>query len=141
MPPINEYKCDKCRFALPEGWGGYIYVIDDLGERIVCPHPAEDATIRQVLGDDESDEVIKERTGFNSHCVCLKCLRQFDLDLGDDERANPWPQMCGAQFRRDERKCPHCESSRVRTAFEMIDQRCPKCKRGKIEMIDTGNVC
>lgn len=26
MPPINQYKCDKCGFALPSGWGGYMYV-------------------------------------------------------------------------------------------------------------------
>lgn len=29
MPPINEYRCDRCGFAMPEGWGGYKYVEAD----------------------------------------------------------------------------------------------------------------
>ena len=39
MPPIDDYKCNKCGLSLPSGWGGYIYVIDGSGKRIVCPHP------------------------------------------------------------------------------------------------------
>lgn len=50
MPPINEYKCNKCGFSLPMGWGGYIYVQDDNGKRIVCPHPGEGQTVAEVLG-------------------------------------------------------------------------------------------
>jgi DNA-directed RNA polymerase subunit RPC12/RpoP len=41
MPTISDYKCDKCGFSLTSGWGGYMYVMDQTGKRIVCPHPVE----------------------------------------------------------------------------------------------------
>lgn len=37
-----------------------------------------------VLGRNATPDLIKERTGFNSHCVCLDCLHQFDADLRDE---------------------------------------------------------
>jgi hypothetical protein len=110
-----------CEFHFPSGWGGYTYVTDLNGNRIICPHPLEDERIRKVLGEEASWELIQERTGFNSDCVCLECLTQFNLDLD-----------------RDPRICIKCRSGNVRTLNELIDQQCPKCKKGMIREIDTG---
>ena len=77
MPFINEYKCKKCGFTLPEGWGMNFYVEDYEGNRIASGHPGKRADVEQVLGADISLELIRERTGFNSNCICLKCLHEF----------------------------------------------------------------
>ena len=114
MPGINEYICSECGFSLPTGWGGVMYVLDDEGKRIACPHPGETATVAHVLGKSSSlpEELRKEversggeltydlylkwqsdpevmrfvnsRTGDNSDCVCRDCLHQFTADLDDE---------------------------------------------------------
>jgi hypothetical protein len=138
MPPIDEFKCNKCDFSLPRGWGGYMYVLSENGERLVCPHPAEYSKIKQVLGHIPSEEEIKQKTGFNSYCVCLDCLHQFELDLGKNETANPWRENYSAQTPRDKRQCPECHSTDVKTEYELIGEPCPKCRKGKIKKISTG---
>ena len=75
MPRINEYKCSKCDLRLPKGWGYQFHVEDDKGERVACYHPQERRFVKQVLGEKASIlEVVRERTGFNSRCICLDCL-------------------------------------------------------------------
>ncbi len=69
MPAINEYKCSKCDFKLPEGWGTLFYVIDDQGYRVHCLHPGEQREVEEVLGKHVPIETVWERTGFVSHCV------------------------------------------------------------------------
>lgn len=96
-------------------------MIDEHGERIICPHPGELVTVARVLGENASQELIEARTGFHSDCVCADCLHQFQLDV-----------------RRDERKCQHCNSRNVHTAREMIGKVCPKCNEGTVEEIETG---
>jgi hypothetical protein len=139
--------------------------------RVECPHPGELDTVMLVLGRNATPDLIKERTGFNSHCVCLDCLHQFDADLRD-EIANPWRLFYDApdkgtffrglkklfavnekciprevwkeiseDWEKDERKCPQCGSSNVKTVFELIGEPCPKCKEGTIEEIATGIMC
>ena len=135
MPHIFEYKCSLCEFTMPTGWGGYMYVIDNNGRRIVCPHPGEASVVAEILkidedtlfgfpwllrSDDAPVQLLEERTGFNSYCVCLDCVSQFELDID-----------------RDERKCPKCGSEKVRTEPEMVGEPCPKCKKGTVELIDT----
>ena len=130
MPTISDFRCNKCKFSLPSGWGGYTYVQDDNGERIICPHPAESQTIAEVLGlkeneifppgNEEIRMLLKERTGFASNCLCLNCLKTFELDLA-----------------KHERRCPECDSYNVRAALEMIGQKCPKCNWGYIAEIET----
>jgi len=116
-----------------------MYVEDDGGERVVCPHPGERRKVAEVLGQDANSELIKARTGFNSDCVCLDCLEQFELDIGDDEQSrSSWRYFYGATRRKDERRCPHCNSRNVKTVFEHIGSACPKCSEGIIEEIHTG---
>lgn len=139
MPPVKNYKCDKCGFSLPSGWGGFMYVTDPRGRKILCPHPGEAETVEMVLGPISlSDRAISERTGFNSNCICLNCLKQFDLDLGEDY----WwfTAKAIARVRKDKRVCPKCKSQKVYSIREMIGKPCPKCKKGHIEEIFTGMI-
>lgn len=139
MPPINKYLCDQCGLALPSGWGGYLYVINDAGERIVCPHPGEGFTIAKVLGSDASPETVRARIGFNSYCLCCDCLHQFEADIVDESR-NVWRDYYGTVVGRDPRRCPACGSSLVRTVWELVGRPCPKCETGTIVEVETGVV-
>ena len=136
MPNIDSFKCDNCDFTLPSGWDGYTYVKDNSGKKIICPHPGESDTIAEVLGLDDNDiggfpwlppqdeamqKLLMEKTGFNSHCVCLNCLNKFDLDVMKEERI-----------------CPECNLKTVKTELEMVGQQCPKCKEGTIRKLWTG---
>lgn len=138
--------------------------------RIECPSPSEEDTVELVLGRNATFELRKERTGFNSYCVCLDCLHQFEADLRD-EVANPWRSDYDApdadtflmglsrliavnkkaipsevwkeitkEWKKDERECPKCGSKNVKTEFELIGKPCPKCKEGTIEEIETGKI-
>ncbi|MDY3558880.1 hypothetical protein R5W23_006056 [Gemmata sp. JC673] len=116
MPPISSYACNECDFELPSGWGGYTYAVDNSGQRVVCPHPGEFHTVYQVTGLNYTDAQNAGRVGFAQHCVCLDCLRQFDLDL-----------------ERDAVLCLECSSRQVRSLRESVGQKCPRCKVGLIE--------
>lgn len=147
MPPINDYRCSKCELSFPRGHGGFMYVEDDDGKRIVCPHPGEARTVERVLGKNASKDLRKKRTGFSSYCICLDCLHQFEADLRD-EKLNEWrfgygfpsfkDAFRGTPGMKDERKCPKCSSINVKTVFELIGNPCPKCQEGIIEEIETG---
>ena len=123
-----------------------MYVVDDCGVRIACPHPGESEIIERVLGPDAPRELIKARTGFNSDCVCLDCLQQFQADLGHQSRSLLENASCTCLTRianmaspdKDDRLCPKCGSENVRTLREMIGERCPACGVGTIQEISTG---
>lgn len=145
MPPIFKYKCSKCRFRLPDGCGTGLYVVNDRGERIICPHPAEDRFVKEALGERASSlEVVRERTGFISECVCLDCLHQFDADLGEvgysPYEGPPEKHKRRLKREKDRRECPKCKSANVKTELEMVGQTCPKCKEGVIEEWWTGDI-
>lgn len=64
---------------------------------------------------------IRERTGFNSDCICTTCCASFSLDI-----------------RRDPRRCPECKNVTVKTVRELVGASCPKCKQGKVQKLNTG---
>ena len=146
MPSINEYRCNKCKFKMPKGWGYDFYVENDKGERIHCGHPSERMHVHEVLGERASiPEVVRERTGFNSHCICLDCLHQFRADLGSIKKYywSPYEQYLENHLPRpkqakDKRECPECKSKNVKMELEMVGEPCPQCKEGVIEEIFTG---
>ncbi len=117
--------------------------------RVTCPHPVEHETFARILGERAPKELVKNRTGFNSYCICFDCLHQFEADLRD-EKVNEWRFWYGfpsfkEAFRspkppkmKDERKCPKCGSKNVKTVFELFWKPCPKCKEGMIVEIETG---
>jgi hypothetical protein len=139
MPAIYKFKCNKCSLTLPTGWGYCFYVENDKGKRIDCLHPSEDKGAEQVLGEKPSLELVLERTGFNSFCICLDCLYQFKADLGVFE--GYWtPYGAGlyeSKQQKDKRECPKCKSKNVKTELEIVGNTCPKCKEGTIEQIWT----
>jgi rubredoxin len=115
--------------------------------RIPCPHPLEKEHAERILGVPSAHQLFKQRTGFNSYAICLDCLHQFEADFRD-EKVNEWRLWYGypsfkEAFRgepqvKDERRCPRCGSANVKTAFELIGKKCPRCKVGVIEEIETG---
>ena len=145
MPRINEYKCSQCGFTLETGWGYRFYVEDDNGRRVDCYHPMEGSNVVEVLGEHPSLELIRERTGFNSFCVCLDCLEQFKADLGQDGWS-PYDlylehhHLPRSKQAKDKRQCPMCRSKRVKAELELAGETCPKCNEGVIEEIWTGRV-
>ena len=136
MSNTNGYRCTRCALNFPDGQGGKMYVLDDTGTRVICPHPGEEAEVARVLGVKEralrcpyepsTTKTAKHhhqdvfhlalmRTGFLSDCVCHDCLAQFGLDL-----------------QQDEKRCPMCCSSEVTAFQDLIGQPCPSCKQGTI---------
>lgn len=124
MPVIYNYRCTNCNLSFPQGWGGYMYVKNSYGEKIVCMHPVEMDIVYEVLGKDASDELIHTMTGQNSDCICLSCLSQFEMDVD-----------------KEKRDCPICHSNQVSAVLELVQGQCPACKVGIIVQEDTGWQC
>ncbi len=66
MPPIHRYACNECNFELPAGWGGYTYAVNDLGQRVVCPHPLEFAIIQRTTGLNYTEATQTGRVGYTT---------------------------------------------------------------------------
>jgi len=60
MPPIYRFECNNCEFAFPSGWGSCQYVIDDDGNRIICPHPSEYYQAVETIGVEKFNEIYKQ---------------------------------------------------------------------------------
>lgn len=121
---IYEVKCDNCDFHVNTGTGRLVYVTDDRGERIICPHPNEFSIIEEVLGARaRSERTHKDRVGFLQVWVCLDCLSKSRLDLD-----------------KEEHRCGQCGSLRGKSDKELIDNTCPKCTKGTIRLLDTGEI-
>jgi hypothetical protein len=139
-----------------------MYVEDESGERIACGHPCEDSVVERVLGVSFDQiglsvfdsirprwwwlkkkrniySLIREKTGYNSFCICLDCLNKMALDLGDEK--SKWRSQYGYNRAKDARICGKCNSHNVRTLAESVDRLCPVCKKGKIAVIFSGTVC
>lgn len=122
------FRCNICGYFLDESYGGYLYLKNNNGVRVPLKDKDEQEAVAQILLSEEESahnnnwgcfqeiiDVIEERVGYMSACICLKCLDQFGLDL-----------------RKDAILCPHCKSDHVRTFLELADKRCPKCQSGHI---------
>ena len=117
---ISDFYCDTCSFQMPSGFGEYRYIVTDDGERQTLQHPGEALQIRNVLGEDASDELIEERTGYVAFYACRDCAEVFELD------------------REAEKVCPECSSSDVVTEWDLVDESCPKCGDGTFVQETTG---
>ena len=103
--------------------GKLLYALTETGERIACPHPAELAYARDVIGEHATEEELKHRTGIHVHCYCHECDTQVDLDL---ERDGP--------------TCPQCGADAVSSIFELVESDCPQCQDGTIVSEDAGAI-
>jgi hypothetical protein len=160
MPLISDFRCDRCGFVLPTGWGGADYVLDEAGTRIVCPHPAEQAKAIQVISrsiPDFAEQLRRTRARFYRQRL------QLQTWLARVQRrappVDPWTilrertgfnadavcRRCLEQFEldteRDPRICPACGDPDVKTVSELVDRSCPECILGVIRCIRTGAEC
>ena len=120
MPQVNKFKCNKCDFEMPSGWGGYIYVIDFFGARVICEHPGEGRKVLQVTGFSITEAEQKGLVGKISYCICLNCLAQYELD-----------------FDKDEKTCKICGSRQIVSEKQLVGNKCPKCKDSDFEEVLT----
>ena len=121
MPTWTKAECNNCDFSMPLYPSSKSYIIDDNGEKILLRHPGENATIKRVLGDDYSIELLRERIRHISWIICLDCFHRFDLDMKEEELI-----------------CPECNSNNIKASYQLIGEECPHCKIGAIEEHDTG---
>jgi len=99
MVEIDNFKCEKCDFFMPPGWGWYGYTIGKNGKRIECPHPLD----------------FMIAAGSNSYCVCLDCLEQFEIDLKKDKRKCPKCKSTSIKTELEliNNTCPKCKIGKV----------------------------
>lgn len=109
---IRDFYCDTCDFQMPSGFGEYMYVVDDEGERHRLQHPGEGLQIRKILGEDASDDLIEERRGYRAYYVCRECGHAFEEERDEDVG------------------CPECGSGDVVTQNELVGESCPRCEDG-----------
>jgi hypothetical protein len=114
MPGVYEFSCSTCDFTTM-GSDPHLYVVDANGERIICIHPGEEGTIAEVLGEDASPELIRQRVGWFTTYMCFECAMQLHIDNKQD------PVICGK-----------CGSTQVVEMEKWEGQLCPKCKAGRI---------
>ena len=130
---VFGYRCHICGFVLDESNGGFLYLTNNNGVRV----PLKDKDAREMIahllvleegapegGDPDNChefvDIMEERVGYLSACICMNCLDQFGLDL-----------------RKDTIECPRCKSDRVRTFLEISNKRCPKCQSGYMDKLNT----
>lgn len=105
---------------MPSGFGEYMYVVDDGGERHELSHPCEELQIRKILGADASDELVEDRRGFRAYYVCRECGHAFEEERDEAQR------------------CPKCSCSDVLTQNELVGESCPRCGEGTFVDETTG---
>ena len=88
-----------------------MYVRDALDNRVVCPHPLEESTIRRITGLTWHEARSKGLIGHVTDCLCFECGEQCQLDL-----------------ERDVKKCAKCNSLNLRSAAACLGSNCPRCK-------------
>ncbi len=113
MPPIGEFRCSACAFALPIG--RLLYVVNAAGERVKAPHPLEFAILQNVFGRQPAPEETRTRTGWLAFCVCPGCRATFEVDLD-----------------REGKNCPVCPQSALLEGEELEGKRCPICAQGTV---------
>lgn len=113
MPPIDSYKCTKCDFRMPSGWGTYLYALDSDNNRIRCPHPGEHAAVKRITGLPLDEAKERNLVGRVSYCVCKDCSELHELDL-----------------KKDPIRCTKCNSLDIVSQTKLIGDMCPKCKKG-----------
>jgi DNA-directed RNA polymerase subunit RPC12/RpoP len=120
----SGFRCTSCGFTLDASCGGYLYVKNNNGVKVPLKGKAEQEAIAHILLNEELSlrcddpghshetmDVIEERVGYISACVCMNCLDQFGLDL-----------------RKDTMECPRCRSGHVSTFLEIMYKPCPRCQ-------------
>ena len=125
MGIIRSIKCSTCSFTLIAGSAGvapylkkskgFLRKLFGLGEKKVLLQDPPTGNLSKNFGGKELSELIDEkRVGHYAAYLCLSCLKIFDLDSAA------------------EKKCKHCKSTSVKSVFQMVGEKCPKCGEGII---------
>jgi hypothetical protein len=122
MQHVAEHFCSHCQFSLRSlEWRGRPYIVSADGERAIGPILTKVLPTPDKTEEGISRVEIKRESGFLSECLCLKCLKRFELDL-----------------ERDKRQCEHCGSTDIKPVGDLMNGRCPKCKVGFLQKTLTG---
>ncbi len=126
---VHGFRCPACGFTLDESNGGFLYIKNESGMRVPLKDKDErDALARILLNNEfsfctddvnlsqETIDILEERVGYMSACLCMDCLGQFGLDL-----------------RKDTIECPRCKSDQIKTFLAMLYKPCPRCRSGLME--------
>lgn len=138
MPKLFSSVCNLCDFKTSINSGGRMYVRDESGDKVVCPHPVEHHTIAKVLGVN-TDEVL--------------AWLQHDFDKLTEETKNKLDASVGTQFqyvcfdclaenfidkKTEALQCSECGSENLKYVAELVGAPCPKCHNGVVKMVDRG---
>ena len=112
---ILNCACDHCGLIPVEANARRMYVVDDAGDRRICPHPLEYATVEKHLGANVSDQILRERTGHLEEYFCSNCFHAVAIDPD-----------------RDSLSCSKCSKGSLRRGIEFAGETCPRCRQGTI---------
>jgi DNA-directed RNA polymerase subunit RPC12/RpoP len=125
MGILRSIKCSTCGFTLLTGTGvapyvkkpkGFLRRLFGLGENKVFLQDPPAGNLSKNFPNKELSELIQEKqVGHYAAYLCLSCLKIFELDSSS------------------EKKCKHCKRTSVKSVFEMVGEKCPKCGDGIIE--------
>ncbi|MEA3359194.1 MAG: hypothetical protein U9R17_07295 [Thermodesulfobacteriota bacterium] len=125
MAIIKSIRCNDCGFQLLWGSGVVPYVrlppgtIRKLfgikGEKVLLKEPPVGGHNIKLAGKSIANLIEEGRIGHYATYICLECLNLFQLD-SDSVRI-----------------CNKCKSDNVKSVFDLIGQKCPKCRLGIIE--------
>ena len=96
---------------------GYTFVCGECGHSLLSwgdgnPYFYDESGKKQYAYHPD-DEALARCIGNDSEHICLSCGHEFLIDS-----------------LKPVRKCPECESGKIRDTFSLHDERCPFCKKG-----------
>lgn len=115
---IINWICDECGLKPLEVDAKRMYVTDNFGERHLCLHPLEYFIVEKYLGENVSDQLLQERTGYFEDYLCTSCFKISLLDV-----------------LRDKMICSKCKRGKLNKGIAFANQKCPKCMTGSIKPV------
>jgi hypothetical protein len=119
---IFALECDRCDFQVSPTGGGYMYVFDTGGDRVICPHPQEFATVERITGMSWAAASEKGLVHYAIQALCLQCAELFD-----------------AEYKRNQpldARCPRYGAADARSVRDSAGTRCPRCREGTLRRDD-----
>lgn len=124
MYRIIHLHCCLCDFELPWVEPAILYLEDSQGRRIVWGSPSEYAHLH-LLKDR------KYKYGVLSCCLCLNCLMESKLDLGECSLIPwDWNGAIKAAAEPDDQQCSICSSHNLIKVNDLVRTVCPSCEEG-----------
>ncbi len=116
MPPIFQIQCRACGFQSSDEVVVTMYVLDDRGTRVICPHPTEDDTVMEVTGLEFEEAEAAGLIRYMRPYLCLTCEAVSTLDRNHDAI-----------------QCQACGSGSLVFFGEVEGRACPRCGAASLE--------